>query len=310
MKRLFRLLALSLVLPVSAIAQGQAGIRISGSDTLEPLLEAAVAQYKKGHADAALVMEAKGTSTGFSQLCENRTDLAMASRAINGKELAACRSKNVAFIEMPVAWDAVVLVANRNDGWLRDINLAELRLIWGPESNGKKLAWNQIRAAYPATPVALFGLDQKSDAFDFFSTVISGSPKVMRSDFQDATEHAAVIDRVSKTPGAIGFVSMAAYAENASKVAALAVDEGGGPVIPSSQSVISGQYGKLARLTFLYVNKAAYDGRPQVRDFANFVIEGAGRFASYARFVPLTNANYQEQATRLKRGDAGSLFSK
>jgi len=48
MKRLFRLLALSLVLPVSAIAQGQAGIRISGSDTLEPLLEAAVAQYKKG----------------------------------------------------------------------------------------------------------------------------------------------------------------------------------------------------------------------------------------------------------------------
>ena len=48
MKRLFRLLALSLVLPVSAFAQGQAGIRISGSDTLEPLLEAAVAQYKKG----------------------------------------------------------------------------------------------------------------------------------------------------------------------------------------------------------------------------------------------------------------------
>ena len=70
----------------------------------------------------------------------------------------------------------------------------------------------------------------------------------MRSDFQDATEHAAVIDRVSKTPGAIGFVSMAAYAEMRAKSPHWPWTKGG-LVIPSSQSVISGQYGKLARLT-------------------------------------------------------------
>ena len=81
------------------------------------------------------------------------------------------------FRQMPVAWDAVVLVANRNDGWLRDINLAELRLIYRALSRTAKLAWNQIRAAYPATPVALFGLDQKSGHLRFLFDGDFGQPR-------------------------------------------------------------------------------------------------------------------------------------
>lgn len=305
-----RIFALAFCVPIVVIAQGPSDIRISGSDTLEPLVESAVAQFKKSHANTNVSLEAKGTSTGINLLCDNRTDVAMASRPITLKEAGACKSKGVNFIEMPVAWDAVVLVTNRNDGWLRDINLTELRLLWGPESTGKKSTWNQVRSSYPATPVTLFGLDQKSGTFDFFSAAVTGAPKMLRADYQETAEHAMVIDRVSKTPGAIGFVSLATYAEHAGKVAALALDEGSGPVIPSSQSVVSGQYGKLSRLTFVYVNKASLDARPMVREFATFLIDGASRYAAYARFVPLTASNYQEQSLRLKRGDAGSVFAR
>jgi phosphate transport system substrate-binding protein len=302
--------ALSLCVPIIAFAQAAADFRINGSDTVEPLIEAAVAQFKKTKPNVAISLEAKGTSTGFAALCDGKTDIAMASRAITVKEMQLCKSRGVAFIEIPVAWDAVVIVANRNDGWLRDMSLAELRLLWGTESTGKKLTWNQVRSNYPATPVTLFGLDQKSGTFDFFSGAISGIPKVMRADYQETAEHAIVIDRVSKTPGAIGYVSLAIHADHAGKVAALALDEGNGPVHPSTQTVVNGQYAKMSRLLFVYVSKASYDARPNVREFASFLVEGASRFAPYARFVPLMASNYQEQSLRLKRGDVGSMYTK
>lgn len=302
--------ALFVCAPIVAFAQTAPDFQIKGSDTVEPLIEAAVAQFKKAKGSINISLEAKGTSTGFTALCDGKTDIAMASRPITVKEAQLCKTRGVAFVEMPLAWDAVVVVANRNDGWLRDVSLAELRLLWGTESTGKKLTWNQVRSGYPATPVTLFGLDQKSGTFDFFSSAISGTPKVMRADFQEAAEHAVVIDRVSKTPGSMGYVSLATYADHAGKAAALALDEGNGPVLPSTQTVVNGQYAKMSRLLFVYVSKASYDARPNVREFAAFLIEGAPRFATYARFVPLMAGNYQEQSLRLKRGDIGSLYAK
>lgn len=231
----------------------------------------------------------------------------MASRPIAPKEVQICKSKGVSFVELPVAWDALVLIANRNDGWLRDISVSELRSLWGPEAMGKKLAWNQIRSNYPATPVALFGFDQKSGTFDFFSQAVSGSSKLIRADYQEAASHDVIADRVSKTPGSLGYISLAAYADHSGKVAALALADTNGLVLPSSQSVVSGQYEKLSRLLFVYVNKASYDSRPAVRDFSAYLLEGGARFATYARFVPLTQQNYTDQLARLRRGDLGSV---
>ena len=305
-----RIGALYACAPLLAFAQAPAELKIMGSDTVEPLLEAAVGQFKKVKGSVNILLEAKGTGTGITALCDGKTDLAMASRAITVKEVQLCKSRGVAFVEIPVAWDAVVIVANRNDGWLREVSLTDLKLLWGAESTGKKLIWNQVRSGYPATPVTLFGLDQKSGTFDFFSGAVSGTPKLMRADYQDTAEHAVVIDRVSKTPGAIGYVSLATYADQAAKVAALAFDEGSGAVLPSTQTVVNGQYSKLSRLLFVYISKASYDTRPTVREFASFLVDGASRFATYARFVPLTVANYQEQSLRLKRGDVGSVYTK
>lgn len=311
MSRIARqMLALFCCTPFLCFAQSPPDLRIAGSDTVEPIIEAALAQFRKSRAGLNITVEAKGTSTGFSALCDNRAEIAMASRAITAKEVQACKSRGVSFVELPIAWDAVVLITNRNDGWLRDVSMTELRLLWGPESTGKKINWNQVRSSYPATQVTLFGLDQKSGTFDFFSGAVTGTAKVLRADYQETAEHAVVVDRVSKTPGAIGFVSMATYADQSGKVAALALDEGSGPVIPSTQTVVSGQYNKMSRLLFVYVSKTAHDSRPVVRDFASFLLEGASRFASYARFVQLTAKDYQEQTLRLKRGDLGSAYAK
>ena len=140
------LLVLCFSTPLHSYSQTTPDLRIAGSDTVEPIVEAALGQFRKSRESANIAVEAKGTSTGFAALCDNRADIAMASRAITTKEAQACKARGVSFVELPIAWDAVVVVANRNDGWLRDVSMTELRLLWGPESTGKKINWNQVRS--------------------------------------------------------------------------------------------------------------------------------------------------------------------
>ncbi len=282
-------------------AQAPDPVRITGSDTVDPIVEAATAQFTRANPNTKISVDAKGTSQGFSMLCEAKNDIAMASRPINAKELAACKAKGVVFVEIPLAWDAVVVVANRNDGWLRDVTIAELRQLWGVESTQRATKWSDVRSTYPATKVTLYGLDAKSGTRDFFATAVAGSAASMRADYQPFADHSALVAAVTKTPGAIGFVSLSAYLESATTVAALAVDSGAGPVLPSAQTVVSDQYAKLSRLLFLYVNKASYDQRAGVKEFTDFFMAGAPRFVQYARAVPLLEKNYQEYAARLKR---------
>jgi len=285
---------------LAASAQAPDPVRITGSDTVEPIVQAAVAQFARTSPSTKVTIDAKGTSQGFSLLCEAKNDIAMASRPISAKEVAACKARGVVFVEIPIAWDAVVVVANRNDGWLRDITFAELRQMWGTEATQRAMKWSDVRSTYPATKVSLFGLDIKSGTRDFFATAVTGNAAAMRADYQQSADHASVVAAVIKTPGAIGFVSLSHYLENTTTVAALAIDGGAGPVLPSPQTVISDQYSKLSRLLFLYVNKASYDQRGGVREFMDYFMTGAPRFVQYAREVPLVEKNYQEYAARLK----------
>ncbi len=291
-------------------AQTTDGLRFAGSDTVEPIMEAAAAQFTKSRAGSKVSFDTKGTGQGMTLLCEGRTDFALASRPISGKEVTLCKGKNIAFVELPVAWGGIVVIANRNDGWLRDVKKSELALLWGSDSTQKALKWSDVRSSYPATKVTLIGPDNKSGTRDFFATAVSGGPNLMRADYQQFSEHAAIIDAVAKTPGAIGFVSLTQFADSSAQVAALAVDSGRGPVLPSAQTIISDQYTMLSRLLFVYVNKGSYDQKPMTREFADFFVSGASRFVSYARAIPLMEKNYQDSAAKLKRGDVGSAYSR
>jgi phosphate transport system substrate-binding protein len=170
------------------------------------------------------------------------------------------------------------------------------------------IQWNQVRPNFPAAKIALGGLDMKSGTSDFFSSALVGAPKMIRADFKDFSDHSKVIQYVAATPGAIGFVSMVAYLDNPDKTALVAIDEGKGAVIPSINAVISDQYAKLSRLLIIYVSKQAYESKADVGDFANFFVDGASRFVSYARAVPLTASSYSSSKTRLRNKEVGTVF--
>ncbi len=286
----------------------EAVVTIAGSDTVESIVVAATEKYVRANPKAVVKITAAGTGAGFSAICKGEADIAMASRPINGKENAACLAGSKDYIELPIAWDAVALISHSDNTWLRDLTIAEVRNLWMMESVNKVTQWNHVRSGFPKTKIAFAAPDIKSGTADFFSTALIGEPKRIRADYRDFADHAKVIEFVAATPGAMGFVSFLAYMSNPQKTTLVAVDEGKGAGLPSVTAIASGQYGKFARLLFIYVNKNAYETKPDVQDYVNFLFSGAGRFAADANAVPLTTENYAQFKGRLRDRQVGSTY--
>jgi phosphate transport system substrate-binding protein len=107
-----------------AAQTASAEVSIAGSDTVEPIVSAAVDQYKRSKPNASVKLESLGTGTRFAALCKGEADIAMASRAISAKERAVCAGNKRDYIELPIAWDAVVLVSHPGNSWLRELSIA------------------------------------------------------------------------------------------------------------------------------------------------------------------------------------------
>jgi phosphate transport system substrate-binding protein len=89
-------------------------------------------------------------------------------------------------------------------------------------------------------------------------------------------------------------------ADSRAEVWKVPINFGNGPVVPSRDAVLNDSYAPLSRLMYLYVSKAALaekDGH--TLQFVAWLMERAGRLASYEGFVRLTEANYQDNLRKL-----------
>lgn len=59
-----------------------------------------------------------GTGGGFKKFCNGEIDINDASRSIKQKEISACATKGIEFIEIPVAFDGISVVVNPADDWI------------------------------------------------------------------------------------------------------------------------------------------------------------------------------------------------
>ena len=137
---------------VWAASGAQAQLRYAGSDTVEPVIEAAQVAYARGHAGYKVQSQAAGTSSGFRELCSGRAALVGASRPIKPDEAQTCAKAGIQHTEIPVALDAIVLVVSTKNTWLKDLTFAELSTVFSSESSGKLNSWKQVRATFPDTP--------------------------------------------------------------------------------------------------------------------------------------------------------------
>ncbi|MCR6667187.1 MAG: PstS family phosphate ABC transporter substrate-binding protein [Methyloversatilis sp.] len=285
-------------------------VKIDGSSTVFPITEAVAEEFQKAKKGTVQVtVGISGTGGGFKKFCRGEIDVSNASRPILDKEMADCKAAGIKYIELPVAFDALTLVMNPKNSFLKQITAAELKTMWEPAAQGKILKWNQVNAAWPDTGLKLFGPGADSGTFDYFTEAIVGKSKSSRGDFTASEDDNVLVQGVSRDTGALGYFGFAYYVENKDKLKAVPVvnPKTGKAVEPSLEAVISGDYQPLSRPIFIYVNAASVD-KPEVKEFVEFYLKNAAALTKEVKYVPLTDADYKHALENFTKKKTGTAF--
>ncbi len=269
-------------------------VKVDGSSTVFPITEAVAEEFQKAKKGAIKVtVGISGTGGGFKKFCRGETDVSDASRPILKKEMEACAKEGIKYVELPVAFDALTVVVNKNNDWLKSVTVEELKKMWEPGAQGKVTRWNQVNPSWPDAPLKLFGPGADSGTFDYFTDAINGKEKASRGDFTASEDDNVLVQGVARDKYALGYFGMAYYAENKDKLKAVPIINKGATkgVSPSLETVMDGTYQPLARPIFIYVSERSM-ARPEVKEFVEFYLKNAPKLTKEVGYVPLDKMHY------------------
>lgn len=303
--------ALFVGLAGAQVAQAQRTpiVMFDGSSTVFPVTEAVAEEFqiaKRGK--VRVTVGISGTGGGFKKFCRGEIDIANASRPILENEMAACKQAGIEYIELPVAFDALTVVVNPKNKFIKQLTIAELKKMWEPSAQGKVTNWNQINPAWPNAQLKLFGPGADSGTFDYFTEAVVGKSKSSRGDFTASEDDNVLVQGVSRDINALGYFGYAYYVENRDKLRAVPIiNDKGQPVAPSMEAVLKGEYSPLARPIFIYVSTKSLQ-KPEVREIVDFYLTEGAALAEEVKYVPLSAEAYQLAREHVKNNKTGTVF--
>jgi phosphate transport system substrate-binding protein len=266
----------------------------------------------KTHPGMPVKSSASGTVEGFARFCRGELDLVDASRAVTRAEQAACDAGGIAFIELPVAYDALTVIVNAGNTWASSMTVSELRTLWEPKAEKRIVKWNQVRSDWPDRPIRLFGPGPESGTFDYFTQAVTGTVDASRTDYTASGDDTVIVAGVAGDVEALGYVGYSYFDDQRKTLKALAIDDedesiGRGAIEPSPLQVARGVYRPFARPLFIYVNESRLL-RPEVKAFVDSYLRRAGELAADAGTMPLMATTYKLATQRLAKAITGTMY--
>ena len=298
--------ALALASGPASAQQGAAPytIQIDGSSTVFPISEAIAEGFQQQtQGRIRVAVGESGSSAGLRKFCRGEIEIADSSRPIRSSEMATCAAAGIQYVEIPVAFDGITVVVHPSNP-IRSMTVAQLRQIWAPGSRVNN--FNQVGG--PNLAMQLYGPGSASGTFEYFTEAVNGTARSSRTDYTPSEDDNVLVQGVANNPGGLAYFGLAYYEENQSRLHAVAIDNGNGPVTPSQATVRNGTYAPLSRPIFIYVNAASLR-RPQVQQFVQYYINNAATVSERVGYVALPQAAYAAYLQRAQRRQVGTAFA-
>jgi len=280
-------------------------VKIDGSSTVYPITEAIAEEFAEEAPRVRVTVGISGTGGGFKRFAAGETDISDASRPIKAKEQKLCDEVGVEFIEVPVAYDGLTIVVNKQNTWCDNITVDQLKQIFLDGST--VMTWNDLDASWPTTPIKMYAPGTDSGTFDYFKEIVAGKRGSIRSDMSVSEDDNVLVRGVSGDKGGIGFFGCAYYFENKDKLKALAIYNGKTNAMPNSKTIENGEYAPFSRPLFIYVKKSALD-KPAVKVFVDYYIDNAGDMAEEVGYVRLPKEMYDRVKKNIASRKTGTQF--
>jgi phosphate transport system substrate-binding protein len=273
MKKLMLTAACLLILANAAQLCAQ---KVKGSDTCLPLVQKEAENYMRGNSRNSVTVIGGGSGVGFSALIEGSTDMSMASRKIKFEEKNKLREGGKSVKEVVMAYDALAVIVNpRNQ--VSKLTREQLEGIF----TGKITNWKQVGGANLA--IVPYSRETSSGTYEFFKEHVLRN-KNYKNGIMSMPATGAIVQSVSQTPGAIGYVGLA-YLNRKVKTVSVSYDKGKHYVAPSVANAKNKTY-PVVRPLFLYYT---LNMKNKVTPFINYVLSPAGqRIVSQVGYIPLS----------------------
>lgn len=251
---------LILFLLTSVFCQAQ---RIKGSDTVLPVSQETAEKFMKSRPDARVTVTGGGTGVGISALLDNTTDIAMASRQIKFGEKMKLKAAKQDVTEVIIAYDALAVIVNPSNP-VNKLTRKQLEDIY----RGKITNWKQVGG--PDMKIIVYSRETSSGTYEFFKESVLKNKNYMSSSLSMPAT-GAVIQSVSQTKGAIGYVGLA-YLNKRVKPIAISYNEKE-YVLPTMENGIRKIYPVVRPLYYYYNNK----NKAAVSPFIDYILSTEGQ---------------------------------
>ncbi|WP_422486960.1 PstS family phosphate ABC transporter substrate-binding protein [Gudongella sp. DL1XJH-153] len=287
----------------------EGAVIVDGSGTVYPLMAHIAEEYMTNEESGVSVQVGRaGSSAGFKKFIPGETDFSDSSRKIKDEEITQLEENGLMFgedvMEIKLAYDGLTMVINSSNDWATEMTDEEIVNMYlsGTYSDDDVVLWSDIRPEWPAEEVNFYGPNENHGTFEFFyESILDEQDMVKTANLQQ--EYSTLVDLVANDEYAIAFFGYGYYASNTDKLQAVNIDFGKGPVGPALETIGEDlPYAGFTRLVYTYLNLDHAEAKPQVLDFAMYVVspEGAARLAGENGFAPLPSEVYSEYYQQLE----------
>lgn len=267
-------------------------VKIDGSSTVFPIMEAVAEEYTKHDPSVKISISISGTGGGFHRFGKGEIDLNNASRLIKREEEQFTKRNQIAYTPFQIAYDGLTIIVNRHNTWIDNLSLEELRTLW--QENKITKQWSNMHPKWPHERITFYAPGVDSGTYDYFQNIVLEKSPITKEVTLSEDDN-VLIRGVQNDKNAIAFVGYAYYSANKDKVKAVRIND----VLPTKETIQSGEYSPLSRPLYVYANDAAVREKESVARYLSFMLTHGGNLVEEVGYVKLPQLKYDEQLRML-----------
>ena len=240
------------------------GFKIKGSDTVLPLTQKEAEVYMKKNPNTSIMVTGGGSGVGISALQSGTTDIAQSSRSLKLDEKMKLNDAGKAFKETVIAYDALAVIVNPANK-VSKLTREQLEGIF----TGKITNWKEVGG--DDNKIVVYSRETSSGTYEFFKEHVLNKKNYATSALlMPAT--GAIVQSVSQTKGAIGYVGLA-YVEKTVKALEVSYDKSKTFVAPNVANAKNKTYPITRPLFYYYLASTEKTISPYVK----FILSAEGQ---------------------------------